>query len=187
MSAGPITARATLADLMRTEGRAELIGGRIVRYKATGHRPNQIAGEIYSQLKDHVRGLGVGSVYTDSMGFAVPELSSGRASFSPDASYYDGPPPIDEMDFVSGPSTFAVEVRSKSNFGPAAEAAIVAKRGDYFEAGTKVVWDVDPIAGVIHSYRADNPTRPTTFVAGQQANAEPAVPGWEVGVDELFG
>jgi Uma2 family endonuclease len=186
MSAGPITARATLADLMRTEGRAELIDGRIVPLMATGHRPNQIAGEIYSRLKDHVRGLGVGLVYTDSMGFAIPELSSGRESFSPDASYYDGPPPIDEMDFVSGPPTFAVEVRSKSNYGPAAEAAIVAKRGDYFEAGTKVVWDVDPIAGVIHSYRADDPTRPSTFVASQMADAEPAVPGWRVSVDDLL-
>jgi Uma2 family endonuclease len=186
MSTSPATIRATLADLMRTEGRAELIDGRIVPHNAAGHRPNQIAGEIYSRLKEYVRGLGVGSVYTDSMGFAIPELRSGRESFSPDASYYNGPPPIDEMDFVSGPPTFAVEVRSKSNYGPAAEAAIVVKRGDYFEAGTKVVWDVDPIAGVIHSYRADDPTRRLTFDAGQQADAEPAVPGWRVAVDDLF-
>jgi hypothetical protein len=74
---------------MRTEGRAELIDGRIVPHMAPGHRPNQIAGEIYSRRKEHVRGLGVGSVYTDSIVFALPELCSGRESYSPDASYYD--------------------------------------------------------------------------------------------------
>ena len=40
-------ARATLDDLYRTEGQAELIGGRIVQYMATGVRPSETAGNIY--------------------------------------------------------------------------------------------------------------------------------------------
>ena len=44
--------------------------------------------------------------YTDNMGFAVPELSSGRQSFSPDVSYYLGPLPFNPMRFVEGPPTF---------------------------------------------------------------------------------
>ena len=44
--------------------------------------------------------------YTDNMGFAVPELPSGRQSFSPDAAYYDGPLPADEMEsLLIGPAT----------------------------------------------------------------------------------
>ena len=78
------------------------------------------------------------------MGFAVPELPSGRESFSPDAAYYDGLLPADDMDFVPGPPTLAVEVRSKTDYGDAAEDAMAAKRVDYFLAGTQVVWDVDP-------------------------------------------
>ena len=42
--------------------------------------------------------------------------------------------------------TFAVEVRSEGNYGDAAEEEMAAKRADYFQAGTAVVWDVDPIA-----------------------------------------
>ena len=39
---------------------------------------------------------------------------------------------------------------------------MAARRADYFEAGTRVVWDVDPVAEVIHVYRADRPDAPTT-------------------------
>src|SRR5207302_484661 len=102
--------RATLADLARTSGKAELIGGRIVHLMPTGHRPNWIAGEIFVSLKNFTRATGRGVAYTDNMGFAVPVLPSGRESFSPDASYYDGPLPADDMDFIQGAPTFAVEV-----------------------------------------------------------------------------
>ena len=50
------------------------------------------------------------------------------------------------------------------------------KRDDYFQAGTEVVWDVDPIAECIHVYRAADPEHPVTFQRGQTADAEPAVP-----------
>src|SRR3989442_1741661 len=46
------------------------------------------------------------------------------------------------MGFIQGPPTFAVEVRSESDYGPAADAQVGAKRADYFLAGTLVVWDV---------------------------------------------
>ena len=171
MSTAPWKSAATLADLARVEGKAELIAGRIVYFTPTGHRPNSIAGEVFVSLKNHTRATGRGVAYTDNMGYAVPELPSGRESFSPDASYYDGPLPADDMDFVQGPPTFAVEVRSKD---------------DYFQAGTLVVWDVDPRARRILSYPAATPGQPVTFHEGQTADAEPAVAGWRMGVGDIF-
>jgi Uma2 family endonuclease len=91
------------------------------------------------------------------------------------------------MRFVQGPPTFAVEVRSEGDYGEAAEAAMESKRADYFEAGTLAVWDVDLNAEVIRCYRADAPDRPIEFRRGETADAEPAVPGWRVAVDEIFG
>ena len=35
--------------------------------------------------------------YGDGIGYAIPELPSGRDSFSPDASYYVGPLPANAM------------------------------------------------------------------------------------------
>ncbi len=119
-------------------------------------------------------------------GFAVGILSSGRESFSPDASYFLGPFPLNEMRFLEGAPTFAVEVRSENDYGDAAEVALDAKRADYFEAGTAVVWDVDPINAVVRKYGADFPDNPIVFARGQEADAEPAVPGWRTAVDRIF-
>jgi Uma2 family endonuclease len=176
---------ATLDDLLKVEGKAELIGGKVVQYKATGHLPNVIAGRIFRRLADYADSQGRGLAYTDSMGFAVSDLSTDRESFSPDVSYYTGPLPADPMRFVDGPPDFAVEVRSESDYGPKAETALAAKRAEYFEAGTLVVWDVDPKAGVVRSYRPDDLIG-VVFGAGTMADAEPAAPGWQVAVDWIM-
>lgn len=181
-----VQTRATLDDLMRVEGKAELIGGRIVPIMPTGFTPNQVTGFIYASLLDFVRRTRRGRACTDSIGYAVAELPSGRESFSPDASYYDGPLPADRMTFIVGAPTLAVEVRSKNAYGAAAELALAAKRAEYFAAGTAVVWDVDPVAELIHVYRADTPEPNATYARSQVAEAEPAVPGWRPIVDSLF-
>ena len=186
MSQASSQTRATIDDLYRVDGKAELIDGRIVRFMPTGHWPGRVALKIVISLDAFSERLGLGTVHGDNIGFAVPELSSGRESFSPDVSFYDGPLPENRMRFIAGPPTFAVEVRSEHDYGPAADREYDAKRLDYFEAGTLVVWDVDPIAEQIRSYRRDAPDAPIPFARGQDADAEPAVPGWRVTVEDVF-
>ncbi len=178
--------RATLEDLYNEPGKAELVGGRIVQLMATGYKPHRVAFRISRSLDDYAIQTGVGEAFSDNMGFAVKELSSGRESFSPDAAYYLGALPANRMRFIEGAPTVAVEVRSETDYGDAAEAEMADKRTDYFEAGTKVVWDVDPVAERIHKYQHSDPTNPETFERGQTADAEPAVPGWKVDVDWVF-
>ncbi|WP_235622531.1 MULTISPECIES: Uma2 family endonuclease [Nostocaceae] len=61
------------------------------------------------------------------------------------------------------------------------------KRRDYFAAGTLVVWDVDVLKEeVIRVYRADNPEQMQVDHRGEVAEAEPALPGWFMPVDNLF-
>jgi Uma2 family endonuclease len=179
--------RRTLEDLHRHDGRAELIGGRLVELPMTGRRAAILAEAIYLSLLAHIRRVAVGEAHADGLDYTVPILSSGRESFRPDASFYTGPLPDDPDDFIPGPPDFAVEVRSKNDYGPAAESAMAAKRADYFEAGTKVVWDVDPVAATVTAFRADAPDRPRVFRRDDIADAEPAVPGWRMGVEEIFG
>jgi Uma2 family endonuclease len=182
----PVTTRATLADLARTEGKAELIGGRIVHFMASGDLPGVVALEIAVSLRAYAKASGRGVAHGDGVGYAVPELPSGRESFSPDASYHTGPRPSNPMRFLEGAPTFAAEVRSENDYGDAAEAEMAAKRADYFAAGTAVVWDVDPLAQTVTVYRAASPTQPFTYRRGEIAEAEPAVPGWRLAVDDLF-
>ena len=178
---------ATLDDLHLVEGKAELIAGRIVRLMPSGDAPSEAAFEIAVSLRDHARRSGVGVAYPDGIGYAQrPPLSSGRQSFSPDASYHVGPRPRNRMRFIEGAPTFAVEVRSEQDYGEAAESELAAKRADYFEAGTLVVWDVDPLAKTVAVHRADRQTQPVIHGPGQMADAEPAVPGWRLAVDDIF-
>jgi Uma2 family endonuclease len=179
-------ARATLEDLYREPGKAELIDGRIVRFMPTGSKPGRIGGRIYRSLDDYSEQIGQGEAFPDNVGFAISILPSGRQSFSPDASFYLGQLPENPMRFVEGPPTFAAEVRSANDYGEAAEEDMAEKRADYFAAGTLVVWDVDPVEECIHVYRATAPDSPTTYRRGQLAEAEPAVPGWRVLVDWIF-
>lgn len=105
----PTTAhRATIDDLMRFDGKAELIAGRIVPIMPTGFRPGLIGKRIVRSLDD------------------------------------------------------------------------------YFEAGTRVVWDVDPEAECVHKFVREMPDRPIAFRRGEIADAEPAVPGWRLSIDSIF-
>ena len=91
------------------------------------------------------------------------------------------------MEFYKGAPVFAVEVRSKGDYGPTAERRMAKKRDDYFAAGTLVVWDVDLLDDlVVRVYRLGEPDRPTFYKRGELAEAEPAVPGWRIPVDDLF-
>jgi Uma2 family endonuclease len=176
--------RATLADLSKVEGKAELVKGEIVLMSPTGGLPGRTGGDIYTSLRAYERRHGGGYAFPDNVGFRV-QLPH-RGSFSPDAAWYVGSTP--GMEFCDGAPIFAVEVRSESDYGQAAEDAIQEKRADYFACGTLVVWDVDLLSPeVIKSYKASDPENPVSFRRGDIADAEPAVPGWRMAVEELFG
>lgn len=177
----------TLDDLMKVEGKAELINGRIVTFMASGELPSTVAFEIAVHLRDHAKATKAGKAYADGIGYALATpLRSGRESFSPDASFYSGAMPPNRMKFITGIPDLAVEVRSEGDYGPAPEMDLAEKRSDYFEAGTQVVWDVDPIAETITVYHASAPLAPVVFGRGETADAEPAVPGWRLSVDAIF-
>ena len=91
------------------------------------------------------------------------------------------------MKFLEGAPIFAVEVRSEGDYGSKAEKEMAAKRADYFAAGTLVVWYVDLLGDdTIKVYRLTDPDNPTNYRRGQIAEAEPALPGWKMPVDDLF-
>lgn len=178
------TARATVEDLYRVpeHGKAELVNGELVLMSPSGGRPGLAGGAIYASLRQYQKTVGGGFAYPDNVGFIV-DLPH-RKSFSPDAAFHRGPKPT--MRFVEGAPAFAVEVRSENDYGPAAEKRMASKRADYFAAGTLVVWDVDLVGpDVVRVHRAGE-AEPRIYRRGENAEAEPAVPGWRMPVDELL-
>jgi Uma2 family endonuclease len=133
-------------------------------------------------LTEYEEQVGGGYAFPDNVGFTV-NLPH-RASFSPDAAWYVGDI---TMRFLAGAPLFAVEVRSENDSDRVAEEKRQARRNDYFACGTLVVWDVDVMSeDVVQVYRASAPDTPTTYRRGDMAEAEPAVPGWQMPVDDLF-
>lgn len=180
-----IKTKTTIEDLYNVpeDGKAEIIDDEVVRMSPTGDAPSSAGFEIAVSLRTYARKHNLGRAYTDNVGFLVD--LPGRTSFSPDAAFYTGE--RTGMQFLDGAPIFAVEVRSKNDYGPQAEQDIATKRRDYFAAGTQVVWDVDLLSeDVVKVYRATEPETPTIYCRGEMAEAEPAVPGWEMPVDDLF-
>ena len=174
---------ATIEDLYKVEGKAELVNGEIVEMPLTGYLPHDAALEIAFSLKAYAKTARTGYAIGDNVGFIV-NLPH-RKSFCPDAAFHVGPNP--GMKFFQGSPVFAVEVRSENDYGPRAERQMAKKRADYFAAGTHVVWDVDLLSNdVVRVYRASDPERATIYRRGEIAEAEPAVRGWTMAVNDLF-
>lgn len=173
---------ATIEDLLKVDQKAEIVNGEIILMSPTGILPGYAGDVILTSLFDYSKRQKYGRAVGDNKSFVV-NLPH-RKSFSPDAAFYVGT--ASGMKFYPGAPVFAVEVRSEGDYGPKAERSIAAKRRDYFAVGTLVVWDVDLLSeNVVRVYRANEP-EPAIYGRGQSAEAEPAVPGWTMAVDDLF-
>jgi Uma2 family endonuclease len=179
----PISGMTEQLLLLAGNQKAEIIGGELHIMSPTGGAPGNAGDEIYASLRAYAKRTGRGRAIGDNKAFMVNLLN--RQSFSPDAAFYIGPDP--GMKFYQGAPVFAVEVRSQSDYGPAAEQAIRDKRWDYFAAGTQIVWDVDLLSEiVIKSYTILEPDQPVLFRRADTAHAEPVLPGWQIAVADLF-
>jgi Uma2 family endonuclease len=181
-----IKPKATVDDLYRVpeNGKAEIVNGELVLMSPTGGVPGRTSGKIYISLTEYEQRTGSGYAFPDNVGFIVNLRN--RRSFSPDAAFYKGE--LRGGLFLEGAPIFAVEVRSDEDYGPAAERRMARKRDDYFAAGTLVVWDVDVLReSVVRVYRANDPLHPTVYQCDETAEAEPALPGWNLALEEIFG
>lgn len=176
---------ATVEDLYRVPGggKAEIVNGELVLMSPAGGVPGRAGGEIYVSLREYERRTKNGYAFPDNVGFVV-NLPR-RRSFSPDAAFYVGE--LKGGQFLDGAPVFAAGVGSEGDYGANAEREMAARRADYFAAGTLVVWDVDVLKEkVVRVYRAGDPENPKVYRSGETAEAEPAVAGWSMPVNDLL-
>ncbi|MEW6213438.1 MAG: Uma2 family endonuclease [Acidobacteriota bacterium] len=181
-------AKTLIDELYEAEGKAEIVGGGIVSMSPSGKWHGRAADNILLSLREYEKKSRKGFAFGDNVGFLV-DLPN-RGSFSPDVAWYVGEigdlTSDDALDFIDGAPTFAIEIRSKNDYGKKAERKIAEKIADYFEAGTLAVWDVDLKSDEpIKLHLADRPDAPITFKYGEAAHAEPILPGWKFPVDDL--
>jgi Uma2 family endonuclease len=162
--------------------KTEIVNDRLIVIGGSGMLSAFAAGRIMGSLLSQEGVREKGMVLGGRVSFIV-DLPHRRA-LCPDVSWYVGPRTDSHPDV---PPRFAAEVRDMLDYGDEAEHRMAAKRADYFAAGTLIVWDVDVLReSLVRVYGADNPEHPTVYRRGEVAEAEPAVPGWRMPVDELF-
>jgi Uma2 family endonuclease len=174
--------RATVEDLYELDEKGEIVNGEIVLTSPTGFLPHRAALNVTFHLRQLEATHG-GYAIGDGAAFVVGLAH--RKSFSPDAAWYTGEPTGGR--FMQSAPAFAVEVRSEGDDGLQAEREMMAKRADYFAAGTSVVWDVDVLREqVVRVYHSAEPDTPVICHRWETAEAEPAVPGWRFPVGRLW-
>jgi Uma2 family endonuclease len=179
------TSAATLEDLAQVEGRAELVGGCIVQIPFSTIRKGRIEGRLLVSLNDYGDETGNGEAFTGGVAYVVNIPGSNRRTFSSDISFHSGPFPANPMAFIEGAPTFAIEIREENEYDEASARARRIRFGEYFAAGTRLIWDIDPENATVISHRPDS-GQPVVFTDGEIANAEPYLPGWKIEVRGLF-
>lgn len=173
--------RATEADLLQTpsDGRKyELVDGEI-RVSPAGTRHGQVILRLTLRIAPFVNQHSLGHVFESSTGFRLP----GGNVRSPDTSFvrtgrFENERPPD--DFPNLAPDLAVEVLSPGD----SPRHVLDKVGEYLQAGTRLVWVIDPKrerAAVYRSLTDVKELRPEDSFDG-----EDVVPGFTVRLADLL-
>jgi Uma2 family endonuclease len=180
----PLPGTATEEDALRLLERAdkrvcELIDGVLVE-KAVGTRESLLASAIIQRLNNHVEPLDLGIVLGEA---GMLRLEPGLVRI-PDVAFisWDNIPGEEMPDeaIASLAPDLAVEVLSKKN----TPAEIDRKLRDYFLAGTKLAWVIDPKTQTAKMY-----TSPVEFRnVGKRGSLDggAVVPGFRLPLPDLF-
>ncbi|MBA4191530.1 MAG: Uma2 family endonuclease [Planctomycetaceae bacterium] len=167
-------------DIDRTEGKlCELIDGVLVE-KAVGFKESLLAAYLIELLGPFVRSRKLGIVLGAD---GTVELFPGQVRI-PDVAFYSwaklpgGRAPTDPIPELH--PDLAIEVLSKSN----SRGEMFGKRKDYFFAGVRLVWLVDPRTETVAVYTS--PEDVTTLTIADTLTGGDVLPGFTVSVADIF-
>lgn len=161
--------------------RCELVRGRVVREPPAGFEHGRLANRILYLLTRFVEEHGGGEILASETGFVLfddpPTVRAPDAAFVA-AGRVPSPAPAG---FGRLAPDLAVEVISPSN----TLAELHAKVTDYLDAGTRLVWALDPGTRTITVYRSRKEIR--LLAGGDELDGEDVLPGFRVRSSKIFG
>jgi Uma2 family endonuclease len=163
---------------------SELVRGEIRMMTPAGGRHNVVAGRLFTRLSAFVEERGLGMTFTDNLGYSLPIPGETRDTVrAPDASFVrieqlpDGEIPLG---FLRCAPDLAVEVLSPED----RPGELAARMRDYFAAGTRCVWVVDPDARTVTVHAPHEPTR--RIAPHEDLDGDPVLPGFQLSIAALF-
>ena len=175
------TRRVTIDEFaeMPLEGIWELIDGEPIELSPAAGRSGWISGNVYRLLANHVRQSQVGWAFPPETGFVL--FDDRQTVRSPDAAVVLRNRLAELPDsFVPMAPDLAAEVLSPSD----RIADALAKVAMYLQAGTSLVWLVNPATRTVVVFRSE--TDPVTLGESDTLDGGDVLPGFSVPVAEIF-
>lgn len=176
----PVPGTATVDDLLQPENAGcELVDETLVE-KPMGVRESLLACFLGQILGPHIRQHNLGiltgadGTYEVLLGLVrLPDLAFISWDRLPNRRVPDDPVPnvVPEL---------AVEVLSRSN----TLGEMARKRDEYFRAGVRLVWEIDPRARTVRAYTTAD--RHQDFTAADTLAGDPVLPGFTLPLTQLF-
>jgi Uma2 family endonuclease len=159
----------------------ELVRGEVVTMPNPGLEHGEVQGNVYFAIKLFLKSNPLGRVFTESGLITDRKPDTVRG---PDVSYYSKERlPLDKrvIGYHDQPADLCVEVVSPSN----TKRELRAKIKEYFFAGVRMVWVVDPDERSITILRAPDEGR--TLYDDTALDGGDVLPGFSCKVSDLFG
>ncbi len=176
----PAPGTATIDDLLRPENEGcELVEGTLVE-KAVGLEESFLATWLSTLLNQFVvpRNLGMVTGEAGFMGLPGGPVRGPDVAFTSWDRMTNRQRPGDPIPELA--PDLAVEVLSRGN----TRGEMVRKRSEYFRAGVRLVWEIDPRARTVRVYTSE--TAYTDLVATDTLDGGAVLPGFAVPLADLF-
>ena len=160
----------------------ELVRGEVVTMSNPGWRHGEVQVNVAFAIKLFLKANPIGRVAVES---GLPTDRSPDTVRGPDVSYYSKERlPLDQVviAYHDQPADLCVEVISPSN----TKKEMRAKIKEYFFAGVRVVWVVDPEDKSVVILRAADPDEGRTLYDDATLDGGDVLPGFSCKVSDLF-
>lgn len=167
----------TLAEFLASDLEGyEYVKGTLIPMPPTSGEHGNISTNIDWYLQLHVRENQLGRIYMPDTGFQI-----GERVLMPDVAFVSTARlPEDLSKVFSIPPDLAVEVVSPTD----AQSRVVQKALNYLDAGTRLVWVIEPVAKTVTVYRSE--TDITLLTREDTLTGEVVVEGFSCQVSRLF-
>ena len=176
----PLLTAVELLALPDDDYRYELVRGKLIRMPPPGSRHGRAVARVTIRLGHFIETHNLGTILSESGYHLEWDPDTVRA---PDVSFISAerlPPDGFPHSYPTLAPDLAVEVLSPSERPGAGRE----KMRDYFAAGTRLVWEIDPAQRTITVYRSTHDG--TTLAATDEVTGAGVLPGFVCRVGELI-
>ena len=173
----PLETDMTLEDFLESDLKGyEYVKGVLIPMPPTSGEHGDISTNLFLFLGPYVYENQLGRVYTSDTGFRI-----GERVLMPDIAFVSSARlPDDRRKAFSIPPDLAIEIVSPTDI----HYNVIEKAFAYLDAGTRLVWIIEPVGKTVTVYRSQTDIK--TFTIDDTLSGEDVVEGFSCQVAQLF-